>query len=113
MGGPKVREGSALRPSQGVNYQALPSTRGNPTDRDDVGERAWSTRRERRRAPAFPVQVGASLVFFFCYYPAGFVSLGKEPNRRCSPQVIGAKIKEGAGNQPQAIHFFLSPAFPS
>lgn len=74
MAGPKVREGSALRPSQGINYQALPYTRGNQKDRDDVGERAWSTRKESRRAPAFLVDVGASLVFLFCDYTAGFVS---------------------------------------
>ena len=69
-----MREGSALRPSQGINYQALPYTVGHQKDRADVGERAWSTRKEMRKAPAFPADVGASLVFFFCYYSVGFVS---------------------------------------
>ena len=40
MRGPKVQEGSALQPAQGINYQALPYTVGNQKGRADVGEMA-------------------------------------------------------------------------
>ena len=59
MGGPEVQEGSALQPSQGINYQALPYTVGNQKDTDGVRETAWATCREMRRAPALPCKCGS------------------------------------------------------
>lgn len=72
--GPEVRDGSALRPSQGINYQALPCTPGIQKDRADAGERAGTTRKEMRKTPACPVNVGAGLAFFVCDRPVGFAS---------------------------------------
>lgn len=118
MGGPKGLEGSALRPSQGITYQALPGMVGDQKAREDVGKRAWAACKEAPRAPAFPSHGGSPSQPPFllghgrlCELMRGPLSLlvlrqGTRPS-----QVIGAKIKQDAGNQDWATHIFPGPAF--
>ena len=54
MAEPKVQEGSALQPAQGINYQALPYTAGNRKGRADVGDGLNNLQREPRSTSRAP-----------------------------------------------------------
>lgn len=119
-GGPKAPEGSVLRLSQGVTYQALPGTVGNQKTRADVGSAPGQPARRHPEPQPFPVMAGAHRSFLAYSYTVCFCELGRRPlfmlvlrpGTRPS-QVIGAKMKQEAGSQWQATRFFPGPACPS
>lgn len=123
IGGPKAQEGSALQPSQGISYQALPYRVGNQEDGEVAGEMAWTTCREVHKAPACPPpppQLWEPGVSSFSIITPLALWASKKPTFHIGAETQERftirnwkKNKREAGNQPQVIHFFLSTTFPS